>query len=172
VDPCDPLDLVALRVLVQQDGLACLDEVVELVCRPARELVDDLAAAGRPEDVRPVQDPRRRVHQRDVRRESRADPRPLDLHRNRLAAVQDGPMHLTDRGGRERFVAERLEDRLRVGAELLADDHADFVVGERLDLVEELEQLVAVRRRQQVEAEGQHLAQLDPGATQPLEGEA
>ena len=51
VDPRDPLDLVALRVLVEQHGLARLDEVVELVRRPARELVDDLAAAGRPEDV-------------------------------------------------------------------------------------------------------------------------
>ena len=41
MDPGDPLDLVALRVLVEQDGLARLDEVVELVGRPARELVDD-----------------------------------------------------------------------------------------------------------------------------------
>ena len=68
-----------------------------------------------------------------------------------------------------------LNDRKTVsglGAELLADDLADFVVRERRDLVEELEQLVAVGRRQQVEAEGQHLAQLDPGATEALEGEA
>ena len=49
---------------------------------------------------------------------------------------------------------------------------ADIVVRERLDLVEELEQLVAVGRRQQVEAKGEHLAQLDPRATQALEGQA
>ena len=55
------------------------------------------------------------------------------------------------------------EDRLRLPAELAADDLADLGVGERRDLVEELEQLVAVRGRQQVEAQGQHLAQLDPG---------
>jgi hypothetical protein len=99
-------------------------------------------------------------------REGRPDPGPLDLDRDRFAAVQDGPMDLADRGGRERLVAERPEDRLRIGAQLLADDPPDFRVGERLDLVEELEQLVAVRRRKQVEAERQHLAQLDPGATQ------
>ena len=69
-------------------------------------------------------------------------------------------------------MAERLEDRLGVGAELLADDLPDFVVRERLDLVEQLEQLVAVVRRQEVEAEREHLAQLDPGATEALEREA
>ena len=52
------------------------------------------------------------------------------------------------------------------------DDGANLGVGERLDLVQELEQLVAIGRRQQVEAEGEHLAQLDPGAAQALEREA
>ena len=67
VDAGDPLDLVALRVLVEEDGLPRLDQVVELVGGPARELVDHLPAAGRPEDVAPVEDPGRRVHQGDVR---------------------------------------------------------------------------------------------------------
>ena len=101
-----------------------------------------------------------------------ADARALDLDRHRLAAVQDGAVDLADRGGGERLVAERPEDRLGIGAELLADDRADLVVRERRDLVEELEQLVAVGGRQQVEAQGQHLAQLDPGAAQALEGQA
>ena len=48
VDPGDPLDLVALRVLVEQDGLARLDEIVELVGRPARELVDDRRGCASP----------------------------------------------------------------------------------------------------------------------------
>ena len=56
--------------------------------------------------------------------------------------------------------------------ELLADDLADLVVRERRDLVQQLEQLVAVGRRQQVEAQRQHLAELDPGATEALEREA
>ena len=41
VDAGDPLVPVAPRVLAEQDGLARLDQVVELVRRPARELVDD-----------------------------------------------------------------------------------------------------------------------------------
>ena len=44
VDAGDALVLVAPGVLVEQHGLAGLDEVVELVRGPARELVDDLAA--------------------------------------------------------------------------------------------------------------------------------
>ena len=113
VDPGDPLDLVALGVLVEEDGLPRLDQVVQLVGRPARELVDHLPAPGGPEDMAPVEDPGRRVHQGDVRGERRADARTLDLDRDRLAAVQDRPMDLADRGGRERLVVERLEDRLR-----------------------------------------------------------
>ena len=144
VDPGDPLDLVTLRVLVEEDGLPRLDQVVQLVGGPARELVDHLPAPGGPEDVGPVEDPGHRVHQRDVFGERVADAGPLDLHRDRLAAVQDCAMDLADRGRRERLVAERLEDRLGVGAELLRDDHADVVVRERRDLVQQLEQLVAV----------------------------
>ena len=49
---------------------------------------------------------------------------------------------------------------------------ADLVVRERRDLVQQLEQLVAIGGRQQVEAQRQHLAELDPGAAQPLECEA
>ena len=104
--------------------------------------------------------------------EGRPDPGPLDLHRHRLAAVEDGPVDLADRGGRERLVAERPEDDLRVRPELLEDDLADLVVRERLDLVQQPEELVAIRRRQQVEPQGQHLAELDPGAAQALEREA
>ena len=101
VDPGDALALGALRVLVEQDGLARLDEIIELVGGPAGELIDDLAAAGRPEHVGPVQDPGRRVHQRDVRRERRSDAGALDLHCHRLAAVEDGAMDLADRRGSE-----------------------------------------------------------------------
>ena len=81
-------------------------------------------------------------------------------------------MDLADRGRRERLVAERPEDRLGIVPELLADDRADLVVRERRDLVQQLEQLVAIRRRQQVEAQREHLAELDPGAAQPLERHA
>ena len=87
----------------------------------------------------------------------------------RCAASPGGP----GRSTRPRTTRARTtEDRLGLAAELAADDLADLGVGERRDLVEELEQLVAVRGRQQVEAQGQHLAQLDPGAAELLEGEA
>jgi hypothetical protein len=51
----DALVPVVLGMLIEEDGLARLDEVVELVGGPACEFVDDVATAGPPEQVRPVQ---------------------------------------------------------------------------------------------------------------------
>ena len=147
--------------------LARLDEVVELVGGPARELVDDRPAARRPEQVRPVEHPRQRVHEVDVRLEALADAGPLDLDRDRSPVGQDRAMDLADRCRRERLAARTTRKTTSGGAaQLLADDLAHLGVRERRDLVEQLEQLVAVGGRQQVEAHGQHLAELDPGAAE------
>ena len=172
VDAGDPLVLVAFRVCVEQRGLTCLDEVVELVGGPPREFVDHLATARDPEQVGPVEHPGHRIHQVDVRLEDLANVRPLDLDRDRLAAEQDRPMDLADRRGRERGWRERSEDRLGLASQLLPDDRPNLGIRERRDVVEELEQLVAVGRWEQVEAEREHLAQLDPGAAQLFEREA
>ncbi len=64
------------------------------------------------------------------------------------------------------------EDPLGFVAQFLADDLADLRVGERRDLVEQLEHLVAIRGRQQVEPQREHLAQLDPSAPEALERQA
>ncbi len=48
VDARDALERIVARVLVELHGLAGLDQIVELVGRPAREFVDDLAAARLP----------------------------------------------------------------------------------------------------------------------------
>ena len=106
VDPRDPLELVAARVLPEQDGLARLDQVVELVGGPARELVDDLAAAGRPEEVRPVEQPgHRRTSGRCRPASVSRMPGSLDLDGHRLAAVEDRAVDLADRRRRERLRA-------------------------------------------------------------------
>ena len=101
MDAGDALVRIVPGVLVEEDGLARLDEVVELVGGPACEFVDDLAAARPPEQMRPVEQPRHRVHQMDVGLERLPDARPLDLDRDLLAAVQDGAVDLADRRGRE-----------------------------------------------------------------------
>ena len=115
-------------MLVEQDGLARLDQVVELVGGPARELVDDLAAARRPEQVGPVEQPGHGVHQVDVGLERLADAGPLDLDRDLLAAVQDGPVDLADRRGRERLGANDRKTVSGAPPSSLADDLADLVV--------------------------------------------
>ncbi len=81
-------------------------------------------------------------------------------------------MDLADRCGRERLRLEGLEDDLGSAAELLADDLRDLGIREWPDLVEELEELVAVGGGQQVEPHRQHLAELDPRAAELLEREA
>ena len=69
----------------------------------------------------------------------------------------------------ERGGLEGREHDLGLGAELLADDRPDLVVAERRDLVEQAEQLVAVRGRQEVVAEREHLPELHPRAAELLE---
>ena len=169
VDPGDLLQPLPPGLLVEPGGLARLHQVVQLVRRPAGELVDHLTAARRAEEARPVQHAAHGVHQGDVGLQQLPDAGALHLDRHRLAAGQDGPVHLPDRGGGERLGREGAEDRLGGPAELPLDDLPDLRVGERADLVEQPEQLVAVGGREEVEAQGQHLAQLDPGPPQLLQ---
>ena len=81
-------------------------------------------------------------------------------------------MDLADRRRGERLPLERAR-RPTSGSppSSLADDRADLVVAERRDLVEQPEQLVAVRDRQQVVAQGEHLAELHPRPAELLERE-
>ena len=165
----DALELVVPGVLVEQGGLAGLDEVVELVCRPARELVDDLAALDAAEHPAQVEQPGDRVHEVDVGLEDLADVRALDLDRDPVAVVEDRPMDLADRRRGERLPLEGDEDLVRLAAEFRQHDAPDLLVAERRDLVEQPEQLVAVRDREQVVAQREHLAELHPRPAQLLE---
>ena len=81
-------------------------------------------------------------------------------------------MDLADRSGGKGPLLERREDFLRRSAQLSRHDRSNLVVGERPDLAEQLEQLGAVRRREQVEAHRQHLTELDPRAAELLDGKA
>ena len=126
-------------MLPEEDGLARLDEVVELVGGPAGELVDHLAAA-RPRRRHGFQSSAQVIaYIRSISAWSVSRiPGALDLDRDGLAAVEDRPMDLAHRGGGERDGLERAEDRLDVGAQLLPDDPFHFAVGEGRDLVAEL----------------------------------
>ena len=148
---------VALRVIVEEHGLARLDEVVDLVRGPLRELVDDLAAPCPAEQPGPVEQPGEAVHEPDVGLEDLADARALDLHRDAIPVAQRGPVDLADRRRGERGRLERGEHHLGLRAQLLADDGPDLLVAERRHSVEQAEQLVAVGGRQEVVPEREHL---------------
>ena len=64
-----------------------------------------------------------------------ADRRPLDLHRHGTAVPQRRPMHLSERGRRDRFPVEARERLGDPHSQLGLDDLLDLLVGERLDLV-------------------------------------
>ena len=120
MDACDPLDPSTPCVVVQDDRLARLDQVVELIRGPARELVDDRATPRRSEEPQPVEDERERVHEVDVGLERLADAGALDLDRDALAGVEGRSMDLSDRGRRERGRFEGRVDHLGRRAELAA----------------------------------------------------
>ena len=166
------LEAFADRVFMEKGRLARLDEIVELVGRPARELVDDLPRFRPAEQPRPIDDAADRVHQADVRPEVGADPGPLHLDGYPFSGLQDRTMNLADRRGGKGPLLEPGEDLIRRRSQLLGHDRSDVVVGERTNLAEQLQQLGAVGRREEVEAHRQHLAELDPRATELLDGKA
>ena len=166
IDAGDPLVLVAARVVVEQHGLAGLDQVVELVGGPAGELVDDLAALGRRRTRgQSSSQVTEYIRSMSAWRISRMCGRcTLTATRSPLCSVARWTWPIE--AAANELVLERREHGLGLAAELLADDPADLVVAERCDLVEQPEQLVAVGDGQQVVAQGQHLAELHPRAAE------
>ena len=78
-------------------------------------------------------------------------------------------MHLPDRGGRDRLPVEGPKQLLDRAAQLALEDLPHRGRRKRPHLVEQLEELEAVVRRQEVEAQRQRLAELDPGAAEIFE---
>ena len=169
VDLRDVLGVRVADVVADRDGVRGLDLVVELLARPAGELVDDLPRAGRAQHVRAVDERGDAAHERDVAHEQQPDPGTLHLDGDAAAVVQDRVVHLPDRRAPERLVLERREDVVRGPPELLANDPLDVGVRERRCAVEQLEELKAVRLGQQVEAQREQLAELRPRAAERLE---
>ena len=108
------------------DGVLGLDGVVELLARPARELVDDLPASDRAQQAGAVQERGGAAHERDVAHEQRADAGPLHLDRDPPAVAQDRAVHLPDRRAAEGVVVERCEQLRRRPSELVADHPLDL----------------------------------------------
>jgi hypothetical protein len=171
-DPWHALQGIPGRVLAQADRLSRLDDEVELVRRPFGKLVDHLPAARRSEEPDPTQETRERVHKLNVGRKNLARVRPLDLDRDPMAGVQDRPVYLSNRCCGKRRRVEFAKDRLGIIAEFPPDDVTHVLVRDRLDLVKQLDEFVAVGGWQQVEPHCQHLPEFDPGPAEALQREA
>ena len=109
---------------------------------------------------------RRRAEHLEVELDLLDDPGPAHLDDDAATRLQQGRMDLGDRRGGERLgvdLGERLEP------EVLRDHGLDQRVGHRLDLVDELAELLDVDVRKQVGARGEQLPELDVRGAELLE---
>ena len=96
----------------------------------------------------------------------------LYLGDDRGAVLEHGVMHLTHRGGAERFVTELLIQFVDLLAGLLLDDRlGDFGI-EGLDIPSELFELGAICLGEQIDTAGHDLSDLDVGRTEILQRRA
>jgi len=78
-------------------------------------------------------------------------------------------VHLSERRRSHRVLVEVVEDPRQPHTQLVLDRLADGLERERLECVLEAGERFEVRRREQVGARGQQLAELDEGGTHPLQ---
>ena len=170
VDAGDGDALVVLEVLRDPLGVAALGGEIQLGAQRAGEL---LHHPGRPVTAQVghlrLDDLRSPHHQPQVGLDHLADARPAHLEDHRAAVFQPGAVGLRQRRGRERPGFDAGEHLLRFAAQVFHQLRADFLPAEGRHRVLQLAQLGDPLGRQQVDAGGQHLAELDEGRAQFLQ---
>ena len=121
-------------------------------CRPSARPGRTACGAGRA---------RRAAQRGEVALHRRLDAGPLHLDDDRLAGVQPRPVGLADRGRGERLPVELGEDLVDGRAQLRLEDRGDALPRLGRHAVLQLGQLVAELGRQEVDAGGGDLAELD-----------
>ena len=105
----------------------------------------------------------------EVELHGRSRARPLHLDRHVALVVEPGAIDLADRGGRQRHGVELRKELIDVGSELARDHRPHVLEGQGRNIVLQLRELGGERRRDQVTARRQELAQLHVGRPEPLE---
>ena len=116
-----------------------------------------------------MHEPRRLLEQLDVALDLARRVRALHLDGDLAAVREHRPVHLADRGGRERLCVELEEEPLDRLAELLADHALDVGERERPDVVLQPAQLGDDVRRDDVGPGREQLAELDEGRPELVE---
>ena len=137
-------------------------QVVELLPDRAPELVHEPLRVDEVERADTVADEARgRAHQRQVGLDLARCIRALDLDHDLLPGRQRRPVHLSDRGGRDRRLVEREERALDREPELGVDHLLDRRERNRRDVVLELAELRDDVERDDVRPGREQLAELD-----------
>ena len=143
-----------------------LDAEVHLLAHLDRELPDHVrqrphVVVGE-EDVQPEDDPERRVH---IQGDPPLHPGPQHLDGD-VAAIQPGPVHLTQTGGGDGLPFEALEEIGELPFQLLLDHAHDLVRGVGRHAVPKRSHRGQIGFGKDVGARGEHLRQLDEGGPQ------
>src|SRR5216683_1494353 len=144
---------VASRVMTKLFHVACFRTVVEFFLRPGNKLAH------------------RCNHQSDVTRKVRLHVRAPHFYRH-FAAAEVSHVDLADGGGGNRPWVERIKNLRWCLSRFLDKGPLDMCIVERSAPIEQVEQCVAVLKRQDVGLEGEHLAELDESTTQVFEDDA
>jgi len=164
---------VGPEVRSQPVGVAALVDEIELAVDRKPELAHDFAGAQVIELGKLEFDQLRQLrHQAQVRVDGLGDAGPADLDYDVFAAVQLGAVHLGDRGGGDRPGVERREHLVHGRAQVPFELRPQRLEGERRHPPLKVAQFLDPFRRQQVDACGQNLPELDEARSHFLEGAA
>ena len=156
--------------MVERFGIAALEPVVELLADRARELVHELSRIDEVERAHPLaHEACGLVEKREVGLDLARRVRPLHLDGDAVPVRERRPVHLADRGGRDRGRIEVGEELLDRETEVLADHALDVLVRERPHVVLERLELDQDVRRDDVGPRREQLAELDEGRPELVE---
>src|SRR2546425_1691304 len=162
---------VASGVASKLFHVACFRTIVEFFLRPGNKLAHRFNHPVDKREVHKLDASDRRNHQSDVTRKVGLHIRALHLYRD-LAPAQVSHVDLADGGRGNGLWFEIIKNfRWRL-SNFLNEGPLDIHIVERRAPIEQVEQRVAVLKRQDVWLEGEHLAELNKSAAQVFEHDA
>src|SRR5260370_37860305 len=162
---------VAAGVASKLFHVACFGTVVEFFLRPGNKLAHRFNHPVDKRETHKLDASDRRNHQSDVTRKVGLHIRSLHFYRH-LAPAQVSHADLADGGCRNRLRVAIIKNFSWRLSNFLDEGLLDMHIVERRAPIEQVEQRVAVLKRQDVWLEGEHLAELDKSAAQIFKHDA
>ena len=159
-----------LEIAAEGDEVHRLLAEIELAQERLPEFIEHLVERKTPAELGVAFEKARDVvHRLEIGQHLRADAGALHLERDIAPVVQPRLVHLRDRRGGERPLVDRGKGAREPYAELIAQNFLDLGEGDRLAVVLQALERIGVRRRHDVGARREQLAELDPGGPEPFD---